>query len=118
MGINFLSNLFLANTMNLGLAIGLIIGGVIVALVGGFFVGMFINNKRTEKRLGDVQTRTKKMIDDATNECVALKKEAKLEAKEQELQLRNEFEKESRSCKNSNRDFCKERILSIRRKSR
>ena len=99
MGINFLSNLFLANTMNLGLAIGLIIGGVIVALVGGFFVGMFINNKRTEKRLGDVQTRTKKMIDDATNECVALKKEAKLEAKEQELQLRNEFERESREKK-------------------
>ncbi len=99
MGINFLSNLFLTNTMNLGLAIGLIIGGVIVALVGGFFVGMFINNKRTEKRLGDVQTRTKKMIDDATNECVALKKEAKLEAKEQELQLRNEFERESREKK-------------------
>ena len=39
------------------------------------------------------------MIDDATNECVALKKEAKLEAKEQELQLRNEFERESREKK-------------------
>lgn len=99
MSINFLSSLFLANTMNLGLAIGLIIGGVVVALVGGFFVGVLINNKRTEKRLGDVQTRTKKMIDDATNECVALKKEAKLEAKEQELQLRNEFERESREKK-------------------
>ena len=62
MGINFLSNLFLANTMNLGLAIELIIGGVRVALVRRFFVGMFINNKRTEKRLGDVQTRTKNCL--------------------------------------------------------
>ena len=94
-----LSSLFLASDMNLGLAIGLIVGCFIVALGIGIFVGYFVNKKTTEKRLGDVQSRTKKMIEDASQECKALKKEAILEAKEQELQLRNEFEKESKEKK-------------------
>lgn len=94
-----LSSLFLASNMNLGLAIGLIVGCFIVALGIGIFVGYVVNKKTTEKRLGDVQSRTKKMIEDASQECKALKKEAILEAKEQELQLRNEFEKESKEKK-------------------
>ena len=94
-----LSSLFLASDMNLGLAIGLIVGCFIVALGIGIFVGYVVNKKTTEKRLGDVQSRTKKMIEDASQECKALKKEAILEAKEQELQLRNEFEKESKEKK-------------------
>lgn len=99
MTIYHLNSLFLASRMNLGLAIGLIVAGVVVAFVGGLFIGMFINKVLTEKRLGDVQSRTKKMIDDALHSSEALKKEAILEAKEQELQLRNEFEKESREKK-------------------
>ncbi|MDE6105167.1 MAG: Rnase Y domain-containing protein, partial [Clostridia bacterium] len=95
---NLLSVLFLAGNANLGLTIGLSIG-IVVALGIGFFVGFLINRKLTEKRLGEVQTRTKKMIDDASLECKALKKEAILEAKEQELQLRNEFERETREKK-------------------
>ena len=92
------SSLFLADSTVIGLGVGLGIG-VLTALVIGFFVGYIINQKRTDKRLGDVETRTKKMIDDASLECKALKKEAILEAKEQELQLRNEFERESRERK-------------------
>jgi ribonuclease Y len=99
MTIYHLNSLFLASRMNLGLAIGLIVAGVVVALAGGLFIGMFINKVLTEKRLGDVRSRTKKMIDDALHSSEALKKEAILEAKEQELQLRNEFEKESREKK-------------------
>ena len=99
MTIYHLNSLFLASRMNLGLAIGLIVAGVVVALAGGLFIGMFINKVLTEKRLGDVWSRTKKMIDDALHSSEALKKEAILEAKEQELQLRNEFEKESREKK-------------------
>lgn len=113
MTIYHLNSLFLASRMNLGLAIGLIVAGVVVALAGGLFIGMFINKVLTEKRLGDVRSRTKKMIDDALHSSEALKKEAILEAKEQELQLRNEFEKESRekkqNCKNKNKDFCKKK---------
>ena len=97
--INTFSSLFLASNMNTGLAIGLIIGAFFVAFGIGAFVCVFVYKKLTDKRLGDVQSRTKKMIEDATQECKALKKEAILEAKEQELQLRNEFEKESKEKK-------------------
>ena len=94
-----LSSLFLASD---GVVIGLGVGlgvGIVVALGIGIFVGIVMNKKKTDKRLGDVQARTKKMIDDASLECKALKKEAILEAKEQELQLKNEFEKETREKK-------------------
>ncbi len=95
-----LSSLFLAsNGIGLGLAIGLIIACAVVALGIGTFVGIILNKKLTEKRLGKVQIREQKIIEDAKNECKALKKEAILEAKEQELQLRNEFEKESKEKK-------------------
>ena len=96
---NTFSNLFLASSMSIGLAIGLIIGAFVVALGIGAFVSVKVYKVLTDKRLGDVQARTKKMIEDAMQECKALKKEAILEAKEQELQLRNEFEKESREKK-------------------
>ncbi len=96
---NTFSSLFLANDMNIGLAVGLIIGAFVVALAIGAFVSVLVYKKLTNKRLGDVRLRAEKMIDDATQECKALKKEAILEAKEQELQLRNEFEKESREKK-------------------
>ena len=84
-----LSSLFLASdgvVIGLGIALGL---GIVAALGIGIFVGIVLNKKRTDKRLGDVQARTKKMIDEASLECKALKKEAILEAKEQELQLKN-----------------------------
>ena len=95
---NTFSSLFLAN-MSIGLAIGLIIGAFVVALCIGTFVSIFVYKKLTSKRLGDVQERTKKMIDDAKLQCEALKMEAKLEAKEQDQRLRNEFEKESKEKK-------------------
>jgi len=98
---NFLafSSLFLADPVVIGLAVGLSVG-IVAALVIGLFVGSVINQKKTDKRLGDAQTRANKMIEDATLRCKALKKEAILEAKEQELQLRNEFERETREKKN------------------
>lgn len=95
-----LSSLFLASDMNMGLAIGLIVGAAVIALAGGFLIGYIVKQKITDKRLGEVEKRTAKMIEDASLECKALKKEALIEAKEQGLQLRNEFEKESREKKN------------------
>jgi ribonuclease Y len=95
-----LSSLFLAMSgLEVGLLIGLIVS-IIVCLGIGLYVGSLLYKRSTDKKLGDVETRTKKMVDDATAECKALKKEAILEAKEQELKLRNEFEKESREKKN------------------
>ncbi len=94
-----LSSLFLvADGAILGLSIGIAAAAVVCA-VAGFFIGSFIRKRSTDKRLGEVEKRTAKMIDDATLECKALKKEALLEAKEQGLQLRNELEKENREKK-------------------
>ncbi len=89
-----LSILFLANS-NVGLIIGLSIG-IVVALCAGLFLGYTVYKKITEKKLGEVEVRVKKMLEEATAECKALKKEAILEAKEQELRLRNELERETR----------------------
>ena len=49
-----------------------------------------------EKENGNIEAQRNRMLDDVREESKAIKKEALLEAKEQELQLRNEFEKEKR----------------------
>lgn len=54
----------------------------------------------TDKKLGEVNQRISKMLEDAEGECKALKKEAILEAKEQDLKLRNEFERDTKEKKN------------------
>ena len=90
-----LSSLFLvANGVFIGVtvALGVAVVGVAVAM---FFVGSIFRKKSIDKRLGEVEQRAAKMIEDASLECKALKKEALLEAKEQGLQLRNELEKEN-----------------------
>lgn len=92
-----LSSLFLV--VNDGLFIGLTVGlavAVLAGVVAGFFVGGLFKRKQIDKRLGEVEQRAAKMIEDASLECKTLKKEALLEAKEQGLQLKNELEKENR----------------------
>lgn len=94
-----LSSLFLATD---GLVIGLGVGLgvlVIVAAVSCFFIGKMLYKKKLDAQLGSAQERADKMIEEARAECKALKKEAILEAKEQELKLKNEFERESRDKK-------------------
>ncbi len=89
------SNLFLMS----GIDVAILVIATLLALVGGGFLGFLIYKKSTEKKLGATEQRIAKMLDDATNECKALKKEAILEAKEQDLKLRNEFERESKEKK-------------------
>ncbi len=92
-----LGSLFLV--VNDGLFIGLTVGlavAVLAGVVAGFFVGGLFKRKQIDKRLGEVEQRAAKMIEDASLECKTLKKEALLEAKEQGLQLKNELEKENR----------------------
>ncbi len=52
--------------------------------------------KKYEKEAGDIETQRNRMLDDVREESRAIKKEAILEAKEQEIRLRNEFERESK----------------------
>ena len=94
-----LGNLFLAASVDMTIFIVAIVGVLIIALGAGLVVGILINKKSTEKKLGDVESRAEKMISDATAECKALKRDAILEAKEQENKLRTEFERESKEKK-------------------
>ena len=98
---NFLAlgSLFLvANGVFIGVTVALAVAVVGVA-VAMFFVGSVVKKKSIDKRLGEVEQRTAKMIEDASLECKAMKKEALVEAKEQGLQLRNELEKENKEKK-------------------
>ncbi len=95
-----MSSLFLASD---GVAIGLGVALGIVAIFAAVVTFLYIRHTRktakAEKELGDATERAKKMVADAQAECKALKKEAILEAKEQELKLRNDFERESKEKK-------------------
>ncbi len=88
------SPLFLA--METGIAILIAVIAALVCGVACLFLGMFLKNKSFVKKQGDIQKVTDKMLEDAREESKALKKEAILEAKEQELKLRNDLERESR----------------------
>ena len=71
---------------------------VLVAIVFaalGVLFGWFLTKKSFNKKQGDIKKVTDKMLDDAREECKQIKKEAILEAKEQELKLRNDFERET-----------------------
>ncbi|MBR4420846.1 MAG: DUF3552 domain-containing protein, partial [Clostridia bacterium] len=76
----------------------IIIAVLAIALgcVGGIFVGSQILQKQREKKIGTAEAVVAKMKEDAEQECKRLKKEAILEAKEQDLKLRKEFESESK----------------------
>ena len=52
--------------------------------------------KKFEKEQGDISAQRNRMLDDVREESKAIKKEAILEAKEQEIKLRNDFERESK----------------------
>ncbi len=95
----FASFLFLAN-LSTGAWIGILAGAVVAVGVGVFFLGLKvqwnIRKKKNDARLEEIEAVVSKMLEDAQTESKAIKKEAILEAKEQELKLRNEFERESK----------------------
>ena len=86
--------------------IGWVAGGIIGILVG-VIVGFFVFRAVAAKKIGNAEMYIAKMKDDAKNECNVLrertfaeaKKEAILEAKEQELKIRNDLDREIREKK-------------------
>ncbi len=88
--------LFLAGGMPTGAWIGIIVGVFVVAIALGALVGYIVRKKLTDKKMGEIEKVTEKILDDARIESKRIRKEAILEAKEQELKLRSDFERESK----------------------
>ncbi len=84
--------------METGLAIGLIAAFSVAFAAIAVFVTYFIITKnakrKSEKKLDETSKRVEQMLADAQAQSKQLRKEAILEAKEQELRNRNEFERE------------------------
>ena len=106
-GVN-LSVLFLS--ISTGVFIGALVAAIVIFAAAGAFVGYTIYKKNTEKKVGEAGERVRKIIGDAEAEAGQIKadaqaesrralKEALLEAKEQDLKLRNEFERETKEKK-------------------
>ena len=72
-----------------------IIGGV-VGLAVGAVVFYVISNVVRKNKLDSTERLVAEMKANAENECRAIKKDAIVKIKEQELNLRTEFEKETR----------------------
>ena len=101
-----LSVLFLSTTMPLWLGILL----PVAALAVGALVGLLIYKSTTEKKVGSAEKQVRDIVSAAQAEAERIKtqgkeeskralKEALLEAKEQDLKLRNEFEREAKEKK-------------------
>ena len=90
------SSLFLS-VDSTGYIVALVIA--IVAVIGCLLCWIFGRKtleKKYEKDRGTIDQQRNKMLEDVREESRAIKKEALLEAKEQEIKLRNEFERESK----------------------
>ena len=105
-----LSVLFLSTTLPVWVAVCIAAGAAVLAAAIGVFLTLVIYKKGVEKKVGSAEERVKKIISDAEKEAERIKnqgqedskralKEALLEAKEQDLKLRNEFERESKEKK-------------------
>ena len=98
-----LSVLFLASE-TVPLVIGIVVA--VIAVIGALVFCLFYK-QNTEKKVGDANTQARKIVEAAEAEADRLRtqgkedskralKEALLEAKEQDLKLRNEFERETK----------------------
>ncbi len=91
-------SLFLAVDNNITLIITIVVA-IVVAMVGCLLCWIFgrkLLKKNYEKEVGSIDEQRNRMLDDVREESRAIKKEALLEAKEQEIKLRNDFERESK----------------------
>ncbi len=69
---------------------------IIAALAVGFGGGYLIRKMIAEAKISSAETAAKKIIEEATQEANALKREKQLEAKEEAHRLRTELEKEGK----------------------
>ena len=89
-------SLFLAASLGLPAVIGISVAAIAIGALAGTFVGAKILQAQREKKIQSAEAVIVKMKEEAEQECKQIKKEAILEAKEQELKLRKEFESEAK----------------------
>ena len=99
MYLSAISSLFLANVAAIGFGVAFGIALIVAAVIGFFFFKHKSKVNKENRELGEASERAKKMVADAQAECKALKRDAILEAKEQELKLKNDFERETKEKK-------------------
>ena len=92
----YLNSLLLMSGAEVGIVAAIAV--VLAAVVGVvcYFLGKKITDKIRNAKIGTAESVVARMKEDAEQECKALKKEAILEAKEQDLKLRNDFEREAK----------------------
>ena len=83
----------------MGIIIGCLIIIVIVGIVA-FFCGFSYRKRQAESQIGSAEEKSRKIIDDAIKAGEAKKREILLEAKEENIKLKNELDKEVRERRN------------------
>ena len=78
--------------------VAIIVG--ILALAIGLLVGYILRKNIAEKTIGSAETKAMNLVLDAENRAEAIKKEMKLEAKEEIHKMRSDMEKEIRDRRN------------------
>ncbi len=82
------------------LEIILIAVAAVVGAVIGIFVGITVNKNSTAKKIGSVEERSRRIIEDGEKAAESMKKEALLEAKESILRDKNEADREIKERRN------------------
>jgi ribonucrease Y len=72
----------------------------VVSAVVAFVIGYFIRKTLAESKISSAEVAAKKIVEDASRNAEAIKRESILEAKEETLKLKNEVEKENRERRN------------------
>lgn len=75
-------------------------GGIVVGILLGSIIGFHYRKRIAEAKIGVAEERADKIVDEATRNAEAKKKEILLEAKEESIRIKNELEKESRDRRN------------------
>lgn len=79
----------------IGIIIGIVVVAVILIMIA-FFSGIAYRKNIAEAQIGTAEDKSRKIIDDAIKTGEAKKREALLEAKEENIQIKNELDKEVR----------------------
>ena len=83
--------------MIIGIALGILLGAAI---------GFHYRKRIAEAKIGVAEERADKIVDEATKNAEAKKKEILLEAKEESIRIKNDVEKEARDRRNELQRRC------------